>query len=78
MEEQGEVDGGRMIAIVQQALCHVHRGDTRRLVLQSVKHELMFAESVDRQFIDILQTLLDIVGIQSCQRSHLLHMFLTQ
>ena len=29
VEEQGEVDGRRMIAIVKQTLRHIHRGDTR-------------------------------------------------
>ena len=29
VEEQGEIDGGRMIAVVEQSLRYVHRGDTR-------------------------------------------------
>ena len=29
VEEQGEVDGGRMIAVVEQTLRHIHRSDSR-------------------------------------------------
>ena len=58
MEEQREIDRGRVITVVEQTLGHIHRGDTRRLVLQTVEHELMTADRVDGQFIDILQRLL--------------------
>ena len=78
VEEQREVDGRSMIAVIQQALCHIHRGDTGRLILQTVEHELMTTYSVDRQFIDILQRLFDIVGIESGQRTHQLHVLTTQ
>ena len=57
MEQQGEIDGGGMIAVVEQTLGHVHRGDSRRLILQTVEDELMLTEPLDRQLIDILQRL---------------------
>ena len=47
VEEQREIDGGRMIAIVEQTLGHIHRGDTSRLILETVEHELMTARGVD-------------------------------
>ena len=55
VEEQREVDRRGVIAVVEQTLGHVHRSDTRRLILQAVEHELMTAEAVDGQLIDILE-----------------------
>ena len=46
-----------------------------RLVFQSIEHELMAAQSVDGQFVDILQTLFDVVGVECGQRPHHLHLF---
>ena len=74
VEEQWEVDGGSMIAIIQQTLRHIHRGDTRGFILQAIEHELMTAHRVNRQFIDILQRLLDVVGIEGGKRTHVLHL----
>ena len=67
-----------MIAVVEQALGNIHRGDSRTLIFQAVEHELMTAQAFDRQFIDILQRLLDIIGIEYSQRSHLFNMLTTQ
>ena len=78
MEEQGEVDGGGMIAIVKQSLGHIHRGNTSALILQAIEDELMTTNGVDRQFIDILQRLLDVVGIERCQRTNMLNLLTTQ
>ena len=78
VEEQGEVDRRCMITIVEQTLGHVHRRDTRTLVLQTVEHELMATDSVDRQFVDILQRLLDVVGIECGERPDLLDMLTTE
>ena len=64
VEQQGEVDGWRMIAVIEQSLSHIHRGNTRRFILQSIEHKLMTTDGVDRQFVHILERLLDIVGIQ--------------
>ena len=61
-----------MIAVVEQALGHIHRGDARRLILQAIKDELMTTKAVDRQFIDILERLLDIVGIKCGKRTNVL------
>ena len=59
-----------MIAVIQQALGHIHRGNACALVLQTVKDELMLAQSANGQLINILQAFLDIVGIQSCQGTY--------
>ena len=67
-----------MIAIVEQALGDIHRGDACGFILQTVEHELMTAEARDGQFIDILQRLLDVVGIEGGQRTDHLHVFTSQ
>ena len=67
-----------MIAVVEQALGHIHRGDTCGLILQAVEHELMTAEAVDGQFVDILERLLDVVGIERGERTHQLQLLATQ
>ena len=78
MEEQGEVDGGCMIAVVEQALGNIHRGDTRGLILQAIEHELMTARRVDGEFIDILERLLDIIGIKRGKGSYESHLIAPQ
>ena len=78
VEEQREVDRRGMIAVVEQALGHIHRGDTGGLILQAVEHELMAAEAVDGQFVDILERLLDVVGIECGERTHQLQLLATQ
>ena len=78
VEEQREVDGRRMIPIVEQAFSHIHSGDSCRLVCQAVEYELMLAESCDRQFIYILQRLLDIVGIECGKRSYIFDILLAE
>ena len=70
MEEEREIDGRSMVAIVEETLSDIHRRDARRLVFQSVEDKLMLAETLDRQLVDILQTLLDLVGVESGERSH--------
>ena len=67
-----------MIAVVEQSLRHVHRGDISTLILQTVEDELMTAGCVDGQFVDILQRLLDIVRIEGGQGTHLFDMFTAQ
>ncbi len=64
VEEQREVYGRCMIAIIEQAFRHVHSGNTSRLILQAVEHKLVTADSVDRQLVDILQALFDVVGVE--------------
>ena len=54
MEEKREVDGGSVVAVVEQALCHIHSSYSSRLVLESVEHELMFAYGRNWQGVDIL------------------------
>ena len=63
-----------MITVVEQSLGHIHSGYTRTLILQAVEHELMTAQAIDRELVDILQTLLDIVGVEHCQRTDFLNM----
>ena len=53
VEEQREVDGGRMITVIKQSFGHIHCGDTRRLVSKPVKDELMFAKSLNGQAIQV-------------------------
>ena len=67
-----------MIAIVEQTLGHIHRGDTSGLILQTVEDELMLAKSFNRQLVDILQRFLDVVGIERSQRAYHLHLLATQ
>ena len=67
-----------MIAVIEQTLGHIHRRHSCRLILQTIKDEFMTAEAIDRQLIDILQRLLDVVGIERSQRSYLLDMLATQ
>ena len=43
VEEQREVDRRRVVAVVEQALGHVHRRDARRFVAQSVEDKLVHA-----------------------------------
>ncbi len=78
MEKQWEIDGGGVIAIVQQTLGHIHRGHTSRLIFQTIEDKLMTAQFVDRQLIDILQRLLDIIGIQRSQWTNHLNILTTQ
>ena len=59
-----------MVAVVEQALGHVHGGDTGGLVLQAVEHELVLAQAVDGQFVDVFQRFLDVGGIECCQRTN--------
>ena len=70
MEEQREIDGRRMVAIVEQAFCHIHCGNFGRLVLQAVEHKFVLANAVDRQFVHVLEHCLDVVGIECSQRAH--------
>ena len=74
VEKQGEVDGGCMIAIVEQALCHIQSGDVRRVVVvatvflaQAVEDKLVLAQHIDGQLVVFLQVLLDVVGVQHRQ-----------
>ena len=69
VEEQREVDGRSMVAIVEQTLCHVHCGNAGALVLQTVKHKLVLADCRDWQFIVIAERLLDVVGCESGKRT---------
>ena len=78
MKQQGEIDRRCMIAVVEQAFGYVHRGHTSTLVLQTVEHKLMFTDGINGQFIDILQTFLDIVGIERSQWSHHLDILATE
>ena len=64
VEQQGEVDSGRMVAIVEQALGDVERGDTGALVGQAIKDKLMLAHRVDGQVVGIAQALLYVVGVE--------------
>ena len=67
-----------MIAVVEQALGHIHRRHPCTLILQTIEHKLMTACRVYGQFIYILERLLDIVGIERSQRTHVLHLITTQ
>ena len=68
MEEQREIDGGCMIAVVEQAFGHVHGGDTRRFVFQTIEDELMLAQTADGQQVEVFQRLLDVVSNLCCHR----------
>ena len=41
VEEQREIDCGRMEAEIEQAFCHVKRGYARRFVDEAVEHKLI-------------------------------------
>lgn len=54
MEEQREIDGGRMEAVIEETLCHVKRGDMAVIVMvatefwtQTVENELMLAKPLN-------------------------------
>ena len=64
MEQQGEVDGGRMVAIVQQAFGHIERGHFGAFVLD----KLMLAQPLDGQFVSVFESFFDIVGIEHRER----------
>ena len=64
MEEEREVDGGRVEAVVEETLSHVERGDARRLVAEAIEHELMHAGAADGQLVVVLEALLDVVGVE--------------
>ena len=77
VEEQGEVDRGRMVAIVEQALGDVERGHAGALVGQAVEDKLVLAHRVDGQVVGIAQALLHIVGGERSDGTHMLDL-LTQ
>ena len=62
-----------METVIQQPFGHIERGDSGRLVFQSVKDKLMLAAGVNRKFEAVFQFLFDIIGIQSSQRTYLLY-----
>ena len=54
MEEQREIYGGRMEAVIEETLCHVKRGDMAVIVMvatefwtQTVENELMLAKPLN-------------------------------
>ena len=61
---QGEIVGRRMITIVNQPLGDVQRADVWCIGQVPLKHKLMHAGAIIGQRIDLLQQLLQIVGIQ--------------
>ena len=78
MEEQREVDCRRVVAVVEQTLCHVERCRARtRLVAvcilsgavvdKSVEDEFVLAYTVYRQFVAVAQFLFDIICVQGSQ-----------
>ncbi len=64
MEKQREIDGGCVIAMVEQSFGNIECGHAGRLVQQPVEDKLMLANTVYRHFVKITQRLLDIVGIE--------------
>ena len=69
MEKKREINGRRMEPVIQKTLGHIKGAHTIRLK-QSVEYELMLAYSRYRQFIAVLQGLLDIVGSQPSIRMY--------
>ena len=61
MEEQREIDCRSMESVIQQSLSYVKCCHPCRLVLKTVKHELMLAYRLYWQSVAILQRLLDVV-----------------
>ena len=59
-----------MVAVVEQTLSHVESGNASALVLQAVEHKFVLANALDRQFVAVFQRFLDVVGIESCQRTY--------
>ena len=55
MEEQREIDGRRVEAMVKQTFGHIECGDASRLVVKTVKHKFMFAHAVDGQEIEVAE-----------------------
>ena len=78
MEQKREVDSRRMIAVIEETLCHVHSGNPRRLVFQAIEDKLVFADANYRKLIVILKRLFDIVCIQNRQRTNFLYIFLAK
>ena len=71
VEEQREINGRGVVAIIQQTLGHIERGDMSGVVVvaalfgaQTIEDELVLAESFNGQLIEILQAFLDIVGVE--------------
>ncbi len=57
--------------MVEQPFGHIERGDMLRFVAQTVEHEFMFADTLNRKQIVVFQALLHIVGIEGGQRPHI-------
>ena len=72
MEEQREIDGWSVIAIVEQALGDVECGDTSALVGQAVEYKLVLTYRINREIVGITQTFLHIVGIERGYRAYML------
>ena len=54
---------------VEQAFCDIHRGYAGTLIFQTVEHELVFAQPVNGQFVNVFQAFLYIVCVERCQRA---------
>ena len=71
VEEKREVDCGSVEAEVKQALGHVERGDAGRLVGQAVEDKLVLAASRHGQLVEVLERVLDVVGVERGHRAGL-------
>ena len=78
MEKEREIDGRSVETIVKKPLGYIQGRDFVRLILKSVKHELMLADRVYRQFITIFQTNFDVIGRKSCIGTEQFHIFPAQ
>ena len=71
MEEEREIDGRGVESVVEQAFSHLQRCGVVGVVVvaavfgtQSVKYKFVLAQSLDGQFVVVLELLLNIVGIK--------------
>ena len=78
MEEEGEVDGGSMVAVVEEALGNVHRGDARALIYEAVEDTFVLAQTLDGEEVVIAQAFLNIISVERGQRSYHLHVLTTE
>ena len=83
VKEQREIDRRSVEAVVQQSLGHVQGRDfavriTGIGLSDAVKYEFMLAQGLHRQFVSVLERLLDIVGCQHGKRSCFPHIFVSE
>ena len=67
VEQEREIDGGSMEAIVQQTFGHIQGGGAGDVVVcavvhQAVKHEFVLANTLNGQFVHVLEAFLDVIG----------------